>query len=120
MCCFSSNTDSCFDSQTESCTRYGACGALMTPDDGDKPGVVPMPPPNAQIDKVCAASRIDSKNGRQQCEEVCKPALCCFNTDIDLGFNCFSENEEACGEYGPCMILFEEGEDEIIMPPSTS
>ena len=120
MCCFSSNTDSCFDSQTESCTRYGACGALMTPDDGDKPGVVPMPPPNAQIDKVCATSRIDSKNGRQQCDEVCKPALCCFNTDIDLGFNCFSENEEACGEYGPCMILFEEGEDEIIMPPSTS
>jgi hypothetical protein len=120
MCCFSSNTDSCFDSQSESCGKYGACGALMTPDDGDKPGVVPMPPSSAQIDEACAPSRVDSSTGRQQCEEVCEPATCCFNTDVDLGINCFSENEEACGEYGGCMILFEDGEDEIIMPPATS
>lgn len=120
MCCFSSNTDSCFDSQSESCAKYGACGALMTPDDGDKPGVVPMPPSNAQIDQACAASRVDSETGRQQCEEACEPAICCFNTDIDVGINCFSENEEACGEYGPCLILYEDGEDEIMMPPATS
>ena len=120
MCCFSSNTDSCFDSQSESCAKYGACGALMTPDDGDKPGVVPMPPSNARIDQACAASRVDRKTGRQRCEEVCEPAICCFNLDIDVGINCFSENEEVCGEYGPCMILYEDGEDEIVMPPATS
>lgn len=106
MCCFSSSTDSCFDSHDETCRKYSACGSFMSIDDSDKPGVVPVPPDDTDIGRVCSASRVEKDSGRAKCEKVCEPAVRCFNTctDIDLGINCYA-NEEACGEYGSCLVL---------------
>mmetsp|Transcript_42734 Transcript_42734/g.129823 ORF Transcript_42734/g.129823 Transcript_42734/m.129823 type:complete len:1180 (-) Transcript_42734:176-3715(-) len=66
---------------------------------GDLTGAVPLPP--AHINEICDYSNLaGSEDMRAECEEVCRPASCCWAPDAES--SCFQSQEKMCGRYSSC------------------
>jgi len=89
-CCSESSTDSCTDIYPEECIGYLPCDVL----DNDNTSELISP-----VDEFCTVDNVSSKEGRKQCESICKDASCCFEKEN----NC--KEEDLCEDYKSCELL---------------
>ena len=83
-CCSEFSTDSCADIYPEECIGYLPCDVL----DDDNTSEL-----------FCTVDNLSSKEGRKQCESICKDANCCFEKEN----NC--KEEDICEDYKSCELL---------------
>jgi hypothetical protein len=116
-CCFgdsSGEAGSCFGDFREQCAKYEACDTLMpgdgaaTVDDTDTgagSSMISFPAAVANLDEICDPATLTADDEqRDECEELCSEASCCFLDPDDTGF-CGDTYYDECDTYEPCNEL---------------
>ena len=69
----------------------------------------------------CAYSKLDTEEGREGCQALCKDHMCCFIDDDNQNnvleshkYGCQSNPDKLCGAYGGCEALIVSEEDATI------
>jgi hypothetical protein len=87
----------CFLSNVNTCSNYQVCKVLMA---GKSPGAIgqTLIPAPKSLPHYCSEKSIVSDDGRQMCDFLCTPALCCIGRDGD----CSQLQQQPCDSYNAC------------------
>ena len=86
----------CRDSHADICDAYEPCLKLWEAGHTD---------PVQIVKDVCTKKSVATKDGRDQCESLCRARSCCFSADDR---NCRVDNKNWCEEYSACEVLIDE------------
>lgn len=91
------NNYNCFLSNSKTCPKYQVCKVLMV---GKSPGSIgqTLIPAPKSLPHYCSEKSIVRDDGRQMCDFLCTPALCCIGRDGD----CSQLQQQSCDTYNAC------------------
>merc|ERR1711920_101827 len=95
-CCFDTNAiTNCATLDEEFCKEHEPCKILH-----DNSSTASA----NSVDEACSLNNVqNSIQGRENCENKCYIAKCCF--DLDPNKNCAKDDVEFCQEFQACQIL---------------
>lgn len=107
LCCWSDNNN-CNKPGTDVCEQLELCENIMNNTYGDTPKRNENVTINSKIDTICDEGALTTREGIQECHNLCKGHLCCF-TDDDQ--DCTNIHTFECTVYESCANLLIRGGD---------
>jgi hypothetical protein len=93
----SNNNNNCYVTNPQTCPKYQVCKVLLAGKTPGSLGQTLIPAPKS-LQHYCSEKSIIRDDGRQMCDFLCTPALCCIGQDGD----CSLLQPQSCDTYNSC------------------